>query len=158
MSPSSPTRLTSMPNIFIIVAILSPASLALMSKATPILAAVVVKSIKFSLAMPSCPPLAVIWASSLTLRGISRLIFISPSANCLISSAPLKSTTFLTSAIELSKSIAALMGFEIAMILPTAAKAWVFRPSRFFLASSMSKFSLCVTAFLMFSLRLARSV
>nr|DAO67321.1 MAG TPA: hypothetical protein [Caudoviricetes sp.] len=49
------------------------------------------------------------------------------------------------------------MGFEIAIILPIAAIACVFNPSRFFLASSMSKFSLCVTAFLIFSLRFAKS-
>ncbi len=61
--------------------------------------------------IPSCPPLAAICANSAADNGIVLDISFNPLANLVASFVPfLKSTTFVTSAIALSKSIATLTG------------------------------------------------
>ncbi len=98
---------------------MSPACSALISKAVPIFATRVVNPIKSFLAIPSCPPLAVILASSVGNRGIVWESLRISAPKVFNSSLESKSTTFFTSAIELSKSIAAFMG--IAILAPIAA-------------------------------------
>ena len=96
--------------LFIVSAIASPASLPLMSNATPILETSFVKSAIFELSSPSCPPEAEICASSFAFTPSSRLSCFICSPKFFTSSSLLKSTYFLTSAIELSKSTASLTG------------------------------------------------
>ena len=89
---------------------MSPASSAVMSKATPISAALLAKPNSSFLAIPACPALAIIELMPCAVMG-SVLVSRKISASITFSSAGLsKSTTFFTSAIALSKSTACLMG------------------------------------------------
>ena len=113
---------TLVPKEAIIFPILSPASCALISKATPIEAATS-PNFKASLeASPSFPPSATKAAIPSTAIGSFFERFKISSLKACRLCPSLKSVTFLTSAIELSKSIATLMGAINAPAVATFSK------------------------------------
>ena len=101
-------------------AMLSPACSADISNATDILAMVSVNFCRSLRGTPNCPPAAVIFANSPAAIGIFLVMPRISRSICLNCSGVSKSTTFLTSAIADSKSMASLTGMAN---VPTAAAA-----------------------------------
>ena len=113
-SPSLPIWAIGISYTLASFAILSPAASADISNATDILATVSVKPAISCRAMPSCPPLAAMAASSLPAIGMRWVISSRSCCICWNCCGVSKSTTLRTSAMLLSKSIAILMGSKVA--------------------------------------------
>ena len=92
------------------------------------------------------------------LIGISRLNFFISFPKLVSSSLLSKSTTFLTSAIDSSKPIAALIGAVIPLTAPIVARIFPTNPLSLFLASLISRSSFALVEVLILFFRLSRSL